>query len=333
MRMRRKAAIGIMAAALSVSFAFPAAALDVENRVIVDVPLETDQEVLSLMDVICGASGITVTSDGSFLVTDTYNKNVWKVRGKESTVYAGEGGVRDLWGEPVGGYNDGAASESFFKEPWAIAPFLDGYAVSDTANNAVRFLGPDGVQTATGKIRPGFKNGIGTQADFNHPTGLAADEDGSLYIADTNNNMIRKITFYGEVTTYLSGLNEPTGLCYKGGSLYVAESGAHRVLKVTGGVIETVMGDGTEGSRDGAVSQARFSNPQGVAVGDDGAVYVSDTGNHEVRKIQNGTVTTILSCDQTRLEQYPMAPRGLAVLGDKLYVCDTFARKVLVLAK
>ena len=86
-----------------------------------------------------------------------------------------------------------ANNDSYFKEPWAVAPFLDGYAVSDSANNVVRFIAHDRnkVQTATGQRAKGSLNGYGIGATFNRPTGLATDEAGNLYIADTGNNRIR----------------------------------------------------------------------------------------------------------------------------------------------
>ena len=153
----------------------------------------------SAVDTLCAPSGITSMPDGSFLVTDTYNKVVWRVEGRTSTVYGGVATVGDLYGQPIGGYNDSALNDSYFKEPWAVAPFLDGYAVSDSANNVVRFIAHDRnkVQTATGQRAKGSLNGYGIGATFDRPTGLATDEAGNLYIADTGNNRIRKLTNTG----------------------------------------------------------------------------------------------------------------------------------------
>lgn len=287
----------------------------------------------SAMDVICAPAGVVQTPTGELLVTDTYNKVVWKVVGRTSAVYAGTKGVTDLYGEPVGGYNDAQLAESLFKEPWGISPFLDGYAVSDPANNVVRFIKDDGTQTATGKKQAGFANGKGLKASFNRPTGLAADENGNLFIADTNNNCIRQISTVGQVTTYAENLLEPTGLCYKNGFLYVAESGRNRIVQLQNGTPVAAYGTGIEGNADGPVSAAQFSCPQGVAVSDDGNIYVSDTGNNAVKKIQGGNVTTLLACDQASLEQFPVAPMGLMVYGSHLYICDNFSRKLLVIPR
>ena len=82
----------------------------------------------SVMDVICGASGIVLEKEGVLLVTDTYNKVIWQVKlsDGECSVYAGGETVADLYGEPVGGYNDATLETSYFRSPWAIAPFWMG---------------------------------------------------------------------------------------------------------------------------------------------------------------------------------------------------------------
>ena len=315
-RWKRLAAM-LTAACLTGAAAFPAAAAE------------------SAMDVICALSGIVSLEDGSFLVTDTYNKVVWKVSGRTSTLYAGNGGVQDLYGEPSGGYNDGALNEGFFREPWAIAPFLDGYAVTDTENNVVRLIrcGDNKIQTATGTIQGGSADGYGLDAAFSRPTGLAADGEGNLYIADTGNNAIRRLTPTGTITTYAAGLSEPTGLCWKDGVLYVAESGANRILTITDGAVSVLAGSGAAGMADGDAMQAQMSNPQGVAAAPDGTVYVADTGNSAVRRIAGGTVTTLAAADQPGMEAFPVEPRGLMVRDGDLYVCDHFLKKIWIIPR
>lgn len=86
-----------------------------------------------VMDVICGASGIAAMSGGSLLVTDTYNKRVWRVKDGVSTPYAGGETHGDIYGQPQGGYEDGELDQA---SSWAIAPYGDGWAVSDAANGA-----------------------------------------------------------------------------------------------------------------------------------------------------------------------------------------------------
>lgn len=290
--------------------------------------LEGTMTEVSAMDVMCEPSGIAAMEDGSLLITDTYGKVVWRVQDGVSTVYAGSDTVEDPYGEPVGGYNDADPEGSYFKHPWAIAPFLDGYAVTDTDNNAVRLIQEDSIQTINGSTEEDL-----TMTDmgvaYDHPTGLASDEDGNLYISDTLQNAVRRITPEGLVTTFADDLSDPMGLCWKDGALYVAETGANRIVKIEEGAVSAVAGCGADGMENGAADQASFSMPQGVAVGEDGTVYVSDTGNSAVRKIRDGQVTTLVERDVEDLGSFaPVSPVGLLVQGDQLYICDNFSRKV-----
>ena len=288
--------------------------------------------VVSAMDVMCEPRGILFLEDGSFLVTDTYNKVIWRVADGASTVYAGGETVTDLYDRPIGGYHDASLEDSYFKRPWAIAPFLDGYAVSDADNDVVRLIGVETIQTVNGATEEDL-----TAADlgvaFSHPTGLASDEAGNLYVSDAYEDAVRKITPEGTVTTVVDGLTEPMGLCWKDGTLYIADAGANRIIKVTDGKTTVVAGSGEEGFADGPAAKAAFHTPQGVAVGEDGTVYVSDTANSAVRQIRNGMVTTLAHRDVNDLTSFiPSSPVGLAVRGDQLYVCDSFARKVFVIS-
>jgi len=286
--------------------------------------------VFSAMDIMCGPNGIALDRDGSMLVTDVYNKQIWRVLHRDSESYAGGATVQDLYGQPMGGYNDAGLDSSYFKEPWAIAPFLDGWAVSDTANDVVRLIQPSGVQTLNGVTNEKLKvTELGVA--FNHPTGLASDSDGNLYVADTFSGAVRKITPKGGVSTVASGLAEPMGLCWKDGELYIAETGANRIVKLQNGKVVRVAGSGEAALTDGTAKRAAFFGPQGVAVGADGSVYVGDTGNGAIRKIEDGEVTTLAARDMAQANFGLTAPVGLLVQGDRLYICDSFARKVFVL--
>jgi len=165
---------------------------------------------------------------------------------------------------------------------------------------------------------------------FNHPTGLAADGEGNLYVSDTFSGTVRKITPKGGVSTVVKDLSEPTGLCWKDGALYIAETGANRIVKLQDGKVVIVAGSGEATLTDGKTEQAAFSGPQGVAIGDDGNIYVADTGNGAIRKIKDGQVTTLAARDMAQANFGLTAPVGLLVQGDRLYICDSFARKVFV---
>ena len=282
-------------------------------------------------------SGIVSEGD-ALLVSDVFNKVVWRVTEEGVEKAAGQISVAGLDGEPIGKYDDGTLDTALFMEPWAMTPFLDGIAITDTAANVVRWFDDTGVFTAVGSETAGFKNGTGTAARFDGPTGLATGDDGEVYIADTGNGAIRVMDEEGKVENYYIGLEEPTGLCWANGALYVVETGRSRICKIEDGKLTVVAGGGSangdgyyEGSYvDGPVAKARFDHPQGVAVGRDGAVYVADTGNHAVRKISDGRVSTVASAGET--PEAPIQPRSILVVDEGLVVTDLFAQNLLELS-
>lgn len=278
------------------------------------------------LDVLCAPNDIVKTPGGSFLVTDVYGKKIWTVTGDHAEVYAGADTVEDLYGEPMGGYNDAELKESLFKEPWAITPFLNGYAVSDTKNHAVRLVTGTTVQTVNGRSSDLEEGDLGVTFDL--PTGLATDNAGNLYVADTGRGAIYRITKDGNVDVYKDGLNAPMGLCYANDTLYVAETGEHRVISIKAGALTVVAGTGEEGDADGPALTATFSSPKGVAVAKDGVVYIADTVNGTVRRVKDGVVDTILTAEEKKLTTSPVSPTSLLVDEEYLYVCDPFARRV-----
>lgn len=278
------------------------------------------ERIESAMDAICGASGAAAMPDGSLLVTDVYNRVIWRVADGAGTVYAGSETPKDIYGQPQGGGKDGRLDESTFRTPWAIAPYRDGWAVSDAENGAVRLLTPSGVQTLRFNI------------ELEYPTGLAAGSGGDLYVADTHKGIIFKLDAQGEASIVARKLEDPMGLCWAGGALYAAETGRHRVVKIgPDGAAVPVAGSGTEGCEDGPAAQAQFSCPQGVAVGENGEIYIADTANSAVRRVRDGQVDTLAARDPTAEEGTLFSPTGLLVRGDTLYVCDSFAKKVFAI--
>lgn len=247
-------------------------------------------------------------SDGALLVTDSYYKVVWRVTEDDCTVFAGYITLTDAGEEPYGGYLDAEAEKALFASPWAIAPFLGGWAVSDPDNNTVRLIQDGVVQTL---------NGI----DFKMPTGLAAGADGLLYVANTEAGTIIEVTPEGDSSVVWSGLEGPTGLAWAKGALYVAETDAGNVWRLDG--------DGTK-----TLVSGDFFGPTGLAVGADGTVYVSDTAGAAVYAVSpGGTQRVILerAAGQT-MELWPAAPAGLALGQGVLTVCDRFAGVLIALA-
>ncbi|RFZ85739.1 hypothetical protein DYU05_09125 [Mucilaginibacter terrenus] len=144
----------------------------------------------------------------------------------------------------------------------------------------------------------GSINATGNLAKFNQPYGLARDSKGNIYVADYGNNLIRKITTAGAVTTFVpaaAGLLNPTGLAVDAAdNVYIADAGNNLIRKVTpAGVVSTFAGEGSFGYDEGPAALATFAFPAGVAVDAAGNVYVADLNNNAIRKISNGIVTTL----------------------------------------
>jgi sugar lactone lactonase YvrE len=215
-------------------------------------------------------------------------------------------------GEP--GYFDGPAPLARFRFPAGLAVMADGTAVvADFGNNAVREVPPDGeTRTIAGMAVPGAADGTGLNARFNGPAGLTVDAAGVLYVTDWNNSTIRRISPQGEVTTLAGspanpGTEDGTGRLARfmkpadvvldsHGDLLVVDWEAHTVRRVTPqGAVSTVAGSGGQpGASDGPGDVARFNHPNGVAIGPDDTLYIADSENHTVRRIDNkGLVSTI----------------------------------------
>ncbi|PTY05691.1 hypothetical protein DB347_15100 [Opitutaceae bacterium EW11] len=214
-----------------------------------------------------------------------------------------------LAGETKGTF-DGAR----FNSPLGITVDPDGTVyVADSGNHVIRKVSPTGdVTTWAGKLgSAGSNDGASGEARFSYPQGLAMDASKNVYVADSHNRTIRKISADGTVSTVagstavvgsVDGVGAAAGFgllcgvaCDASGNLYVADASYHNIRKVSiSGEVTTLAGSaGNLGSANGIGSTARFNAPQGVAVAADGTVYVADTGNCIIRKIAvDGTVST-----------------------------------------
>ena len=219
--------------------------------------------------------------------------------------------VITIAGTGTNGFVNGAGSTANFSFPTSIATDAAGNAyVADQFNHSIRKITPSGeVTTLAGNGARGSADGIGTAASFNEPIGIAVGPAGNIYVADFDNNKIRKITPSGVVTTLagtgatgrLDGpaasatFNFPHGVTVDDqGNVYVADLNNHSIRKITtDGMVSTLAGSGSPGFANGNGTSARFHDPRGVAVDEEGNVYVADHDNHRIRLISpTGDVTT-----------------------------------------
>ena len=298
--------------------------------------------------------GVAVDSSGNIYVADSDNHTIRKVTPEGTvTTLAGLAGTK--------GSADGMGSMARFCYPVGVAVDNAGNVyVADSLNETIRKVTPGGAVTTLAGLpgNLGSADGKGSEARFNGPRGVAVDRSGNVYVADTINCTIRKITPEGAVTTLagqvtVSGSKDgkgsaakfgsmfggPSGVAVDGaGNIYVADEANQTIRKVTPvGVVTTLAGvAGSQGTNDGSAKVARFYDPQGVAVDKSGNVYVADFNNHTIRKVTpKGMVTTLaglagsLGCvdgkgSAARFGGIPsFGPSGVAVGTDgNIYVAD-----------
>ena len=252
--------------------------------------------------------GIAVDVAGSVYVSDTRNSTIRKI--------ATNGFVTTLAGVAgqTGGA-DGTGAEARFAFPFGLAIDVVGnlYA-ADYGNSAIRKISPGGTVTTLAGVAgvTGSADGQGGNARFDHPSAVSVDGDGNVYVIDTSNQTVRKISLNGGVSTLagaagfggradgLGGAARffyPSGLAVTaGGTVYVADTGNHTLRVVsTSGAVSTLAGaTGLSGATDGNGRDALFAYPGGVAIDQSGNLYIADHNNHTIRKVNtNGGVTTL----------------------------------------
>ena len=241
----------------------------------------------------------------------------------------------------------GDGSPLVLSDPFGVAVAADGtiYVADAGENNRIRKISPDGNVTTLAGGSEGFADGAGASASFNTPSALALGSDGNLYVADTGNNRIRKITPEGNVSTvagdgiagYVDGpaakaqFNGPIGLAISpGGDIYVADTYNDVIRMITTeGQVTTIAGGGTPGYADGEQKIALFDTPSGIIVVENSSLIVADTGNRRLRKVTaEGNVTT-LPISGEELSR----PIGLAFSHDHfLYVTELDRARVIQIA-
>ena len=250
--------------------------------------------------------GLAIDSSNTIYVADRGNNCIRKI--------TSSGVVTTLAGDSASqtsGITDATTSAARFNAPSGIA--LDSTAtnlyIADTFNNSIRrVVISSGVVTTYAGISgqtTGSSDGVGTVAKFFNPIGIAIDSTGILYVADTRNNLIRKITSGANVTTYAGSVsghqdsitsplnasfNQPYGLAIDAvNNLYIADNANNCIRLIGNGVVSTVAGNlanapTNAGNLNGTGIVASFNQPTGLTFDSTGALYIVDSGNNNIRK-------------------------------------------------
>jgi sugar lactone lactonase YvrE len=291
-------------------------------------------------------NGVAVDAYGDVFVTDTFNSTIREIPvGSPVTCLAGQTGVE--------GSADGVGGSALFTSPSGLAIDATGNLyVSDYGTDTIRKVTPSGVVTTLAGTAgiSGSADGTGAAAKFNRPGGVGVDGAGNVYVADSANNTIRKISSSGVVSTLAGSagsfgtadgmgssarFNQPYGIAIDGsGNIYVGDINNNTIRKVTAaGMVTTIIGNaGVAGSADGMGTKALLNQPGGLAFDSYGNLIIADTGNNTIRlAAPSGLVNTIAgtagvtgSANGIGAAAGFSTPIGVAVdSSDNIYVSDS----------
>jgi hypothetical protein len=263
-------------------------------------------------------STASLTSSVTFTLTVANGSN--SVTAPERIVV---GNISDFAGTGVAGSMDGPGATATFDTPLGLAVdnagnvyVAEGSTSGGPSNDTIRKITAAGdVSTLAGTAgQAGSSDGVGAAAQFNSPQGVAVDATGNVFVADSGNSTIRKITPAGEVSTFAgtagqTGSADGTGAAARfngatgvavgpSGNIYVADTANHTVRVITpAGVVTTLAGSPSQpGCADGVGAAAKFNVPNGIAVDTDENLYVADLLNCGIRVVTaKGTVTTLVT--------------------------------------
>ncbi len=251
----------------------------------------------------------------------------------------------------------GLATNATLNFPQGVAMDSAGNLfIADTGNNVIRKVAASSqvISTIAGTGIAGFAgdNGAATVATLNGPLAVALDSSGTLlYIADTGNNVIRKVVLSTGVITTVAGtpgaggfsgdgglatsaqLNNPQSVAVdSSGNLFIADTANFVIREVSGGNITTVAGNNTAGggcqtttacNNGGPATSAQLNNPQAVAVDSSGKIYIADTGNNIIRKVDAGTISTVVGNGTAGFTGDGRSPTSAALLSPNALAFDS----------
>ena len=245
--------------------------------------------------------GLAAGAGGVVIIADTGNHRIRQWKDQSIATLAGDG-------NPA--YIDGGGAGASFSSPCDVAYAAGGGGIyiADRNNHAVRLLGAGQVSTAFGAPAAGLVEGKGIAARMNTPEGVGVAPDGALWVADTGNHAIRRVSsdgvlriVAGGVAGYIDGdqsaarFNGPRDIAIDAAGIgYVADASNHRIRRILpDGTVTTLAGSGQTGLQDGIATSARLFAPSSLALRPDGGLVIADQGHHAVRLLAGGQVSTL----------------------------------------
>ncbi len=287
-------------------------------------------------------SGVAVDASGNLFIADTDNNVIREVDNNVIiTTVAGNGSYRYSG-------DGGQATNATLSGPSGVAVDASGNLfIADTWNYRIREVAPYGIiATVAGNGDAGYSGDsfAATSASLNHASGVAVDASGNLFMADADNNVIRKVDTSGIITTVAgnggygfsgdngpatdASLNGPWGVAVDAsGNLFIADTDNNVIRKVdTNGFIMTVAGGGNDGIEyNGPATNARLNYPSSVAVDASGNLFIADTDNNVIREVDtNGIITTVAGGGNDGLIDYFGPATNASLAGPSGVAVDTF---------
>ena len=286
--------------------------------------------------------GICITVNGDFYIADSGNHRIRKI--------TSSGAVTTLAGSGTADFSDGVGNLASFSTPTGVCvDATDNVYVADNINNLIRKITPSGLVTTLAGSTTGFVYIFGQVTNFLHPSGVCFDVTGNIIVADTDGHRIWKIlgnntntviNIAGSIPGSKDGTGTPIAMSTRkvcsdfDGNIYATESGYNRIRKITpSGIVTSYVGN-TNGTNNGTLATAQFGYPEDLCFDTStGNIYVADTGNHRIRKITpTGVVSTLAGstsgfADGTSAQFW--GPKAVCTdPAGNIYVADTFNFRV-----